>query len=85
MGLSDGGPLDLGGESAFDGLRPSFSAHVRSGERGAPVQGMRLAVGRLKTFASSETSVPWQRCQISRLFPEGAQGAQVINLSILPC
>jgi hypothetical protein len=26
----------------------------------------------------------WQRCQISRLFHEDAQGAQVINLSILP-
>jgi hypothetical protein len=26
----------------------------------------------------------WQRCQISRLFREDAQGAQVINLSILP-
>ena len=26
----------------------------------------------------------WQRCQISRLFHEDAQGAQVIHLSILP-
>jgi hypothetical protein len=26
----------------------------------------------------------WQRCQISRLFREDAQGAQVIDLSILP-
>src|ERR1700692_1950103 len=26
----------------------------------------------------------WQRCQISRLFHEDAQGAQVINFSILP-
>jgi hypothetical protein len=30
------------------------------------------------------TGTLWQRCQISRLFHEDAQGAQVINLSTLP-
>jgi hypothetical protein len=36
------------------------------------------------TFISPQIFGNWQRCQISRLFLEDAQGAQVINLTILP-
>jgi hypothetical protein len=50
--------------------RPSFSAHVRWGERGAPVQGTRLAVGQRKPLASSERrrTASYQRAGIGMVF-----------------
>jgi hypothetical protein len=39
--------------------------------------------GRLKPLLDECIDL-WQRCQISRLFHEDAQGAQVIDLIILP-
>ena len=44
---------------------------------------LRQPLSKAVTFICLQIGI-WQRCQISRLFREDAQGAQVINLSILP-
>ena len=103
-------------QSVGTGCAQSFSAHVRWGEHGAPVQSQGPCLGVQSLLVASGTRIKlhllmffqnflnllfrngsiwpavyffsdfwiWQRCQISRLFREDAQGAQVINLSILP-
>jgi hypothetical protein len=44
---------------------------------------LRQPLSKVMTFICLQIAI-WQRCQISRLFHEDAQGAQVIDLSILP-
>src|ERR1700733_6578884 len=44
---------------------------------------LRQPLPKAVTFICLQVGI-WQRCQISRLFHEDAQGAQVIHLSILP-
>ena len=39
---------------AVDGLRPSYSSHVRHGERGAPVQGSKTALESTRVSSSFE-------------------------------
>ena len=44
---------------------------------------LRRPLSKAGTFICLQIGI-WQGCQISRLFHEDAQGAQVIDLSILP-
>jgi hypothetical protein len=44
---------------------------------------LQQSLSKAVTFICLQIGI-WQRCQISRLFHEDAQGAQVIDLSILP-
>jgi len=82
-------------ESSWDQIYPRLPDHAPSGgvpqaqRKARPRRGPGFLSPGFPGFPSRRNSLAsdfgiWQRCQISCLFHEDAQGAQVINLSILP-